>query len=162
MLPQHVVQDVQGKYAELVRLALEETDQRFKAGKSLNPGFLLSVFLWGSLQEQLTKADSKYFYRVLHRSIEHILQQQKEVLVVPKRLIVMVKNVWLLQYYLQIRRPARIKMNLSHRYFRAAYDLLALRAKVGEVPVATVKWWQKIQQVDAKKRAKMITELASK
>jgi poly(A) polymerase len=145
----------------LILLALRSTDQRFHAGKSLNPGFLLSVFLWPVFEANLQKflKQKKRFFHALDLAITFVIEEQCETLKMPKRLTSMIRSIWLLQFYLEKRRPNRIQRVLSDRYFRAAYDFLELRVMNGEKLLPIFHWWKKIRSLNAEEQLKMIAEL---
>lgn len=146
---------------KLIQLAMRATDQRFKQGKSLNPGFLLSVIVWPVVQQRMSqkKKTAKPFHLIFHSAMDEALSLQNETLRIPKRLSAMMRSVWVLQYYLQRRRPKRIISILRHRYFRAAYDFLKLRVETGEPYKEQMMWWQSIQKVSREKQRKMISKL---
>jgi poly(A) polymerase len=150
-----------GIYQQLIIGALKATDERFAVGKSLNPGFLLSVFLWPVLQSYIEKQQNKghKYYPSLHIAIDLALRNQSQALVIPRRLSTMMRAIWVMQFHLLRRRPKRINYILEHRYFRAGFDFLMLRVQAGENYGGIVKWWGKIQAADAKTREKMVEAL---
>lgn len=153
------------KYAKLIEQALRATDKRFAEGRSLNPGFLLVVILWPSLQHSLYQHRKKghKFYHALHCAIDEALKNHKSsILVLPQRVTSMIRDVWLLQFYMKQRRPKRIMRIYNDRYFRAAFDFLEMRAKMGEPLDKTVNWWQKFQHVNEKQQQNMVRALAEK
>ena len=74
----------------------------------------------------------------------------------------MVKDVWVLQYYLQQRRPKRIEWIAEHRYFRAAFDMLEMRADCGEPLEQVVTWWRTYQTKSEQGKEQMRTALGQK
>jgi len=48
---------------------------------------------------------------------------------------------------------------LEHPRFRAAYDLLLLRAQYGLAPEAMAKWWTRLQEVSVEERGRMADAL---
>jgi len=79
-------------------------------------------------------------------SIVHsVLKTQKERLDLPKRLSLPVREICLLQYRFQKRRGKQPFRLLAHPRFRAAYDLLVLRAKCGEPVQELCDWWTNFQ-----------------
>jgi poly(A) polymerase len=48
---------------------------------------------------------------------------------------------------------------IEHPRFRAAYDLLLLRAEHGLASAETAKWWTRIQEVSSEERARMADEM---
>ncbi|PHQ78604.1 MAG: poly(A) polymerase [Coxiella sp. (in: Bacteria)] len=146
---------------QLIKLAMKATDDRFAIGKSLNPGFLMAILLWPAVQDQLTKEEElhHHFHQALHAAIDNVLLKQVETVSIPKRMTAMMRAIWLLQYHLIRRRGKRVYRTLSHRYFRAAYDFLELRAKSGEDYQGEVDWWHQFQTTDTEGRAHLIDTL---
>jgi poly(A) polymerase len=148
----------------LLNLALEATDVRFADGRSLNPGFLLSVFLWPQLMSRLTEAlhEKKYFYHALRYAMDQLFLDQQAVLAIPRRFTGMMRSVWLMQYHLTRRRPSRILATYQQRYFRAAIDLLGLRVEAGEPYGEDYTWWRTFQAADQAGRETMRQALKKK
>lgn len=146
----------------LIDQAMISTDERFHKGKSLNPGFLLSVILWPALQEILAEhlATGMRFHKALHLAVEEVLvEHQASLLVLPARMVAMIRQVWLLQFYLKQRRPSRIEASRQHRYFRAAYDFLEMRAALEPKLNNAYQWWRRYQQVDEEQQQQMVSKL---
>lgn len=153
------------RYNKLIERALRETDRRFAEGKSLNPGFLLAVFLWPTLQRSLYQYRKRghKFYHALHCAIDEALKGHKgSLLVLPQRVVGMIRDVWLLQFYMKQRRPKRIMRIYNDRYFRAAFDFLEMRATMEEPLDKAVNWWKKFQHVNEQQQGKMIRALSER
>jgi len=148
----------------LIELAMQATDERFADGRSLNPGFLLSVMLWPRVLYQLDKNQQEFshFYQALHHSIDTVINEQNMVLHIPRRFTAMMRSIWVMQYQLLRRRGKRVYRALRHRYFRAAFDFLALRTEAGEPFQEEVDWWQMFQKANSTEQEKMVLELRKK
>jgi poly(A) polymerase len=143
---------------QLLERALAATDHRYSIGKSLNPGFLIGIILWPALQSHLRQYidDGAKFFQALHHAITDVLKDHgASMLVLPARITGMLKDVWVLQYYLQQRRPKRIEWIAEHRYFRAAFDMLEMRAACGEDLEQVADWWRSYQTKPAHGKEKM-------
>ena len=57
---------------------------------------------------------------------------RQQITSIPRRISQFAKDTWLLQDRLVTRRPRTINRLMNHQRFRAAYDLLMLRADAGE------------------------------
>ncbi len=149
------------RQSKLIQLALHATDQRFLEERSLNPGFLLSVLLWPIVSYELDRSQktSRHFYQVLHHAIDKVITDQNNVLHIPRRFIVMMRSVWVMQYQLLRRRGKRVYSILQHRYFRATFDFLMLRTGAGEPFQESVHWWQVFQKASHIKQRDMVLEL---
>ncbi len=148
--------------AAFIKAALQATDQRFQEDKSLNPGFLFSVVLWPVLQYQLgDMANSRRSFQGMHTAIDDIFVRQNAMVAIPRKLKAMIRSIWVMQYHMLKRRPTRAVRVIQHRYFRAAIDFLELRVAAGETNFSELaQWWRKLESVGAKKREKMLAQLA--
>lgn len=147
----------------LIELALKATDERFMAGLSVNPAFLLAVLLWPVLSSELIKMKNKKskFYSRLHIMIDDVIAAQTKVIMIPKRLQFIIRDIWILQFYLEAQRPGRIKTISQHRYFRAAVDFMELRAKAGETSPDQFNWWHAFQLATPSAQNEMIEKLCA-
>lgn len=160
----HVLHVYKNKIHEkLIQLALDATDKRFQSGESVNPGFLLAVFLWPVLQLQVLKMQNKKnkFFMRLHQLIHNIIKTQIDTIMIPKRFQFVIQAIWLLQFQLEKCRPKRVHTIFNHRYFRAAFDFMALRVEAGEIPETQLTWWKTFQLVDEQEQEKMIIAMKS-
>ena len=147
------------KVAVMLRHGFANTDARLRENKTINPAFLYAVLLWWPLQEQiklLCGSNNMSEFVALCQAIEDILQQQKVRIVLPRRLIFTIKDIWKMQYQLAQKKKCIIYYVLVHPKFRAAYDFLLLRAQAGERVKALAQWWTLIQEVSEKECEKMI------
>lgn len=145
---------------KLILLALQEADRRYAAGLPLNPAFLFAVILWPAFQyeiEKMKKDSSKFF--LLHDAINKIIREQRKSIFITRRISSMIRTIWLLQYQLMRRRPKRINQVLHHRYFRAAFDFLALRVRSGEKLGDILNWWNKYRRANDKQRKALLNRL---
>ena len=151
-------------YKSLLEFTLKATDQRYNKNRTLNPGFLFSIFLWPVVQELMQQHFKKYkrLFPSLYYGINMALRQQVETLAIPRRLTTMMRSVWLLQYHLERRRRSRIYHIAEQRFFRAAFDFLELRERAGEPLMETVCWWRVFRDGNQKQRKQLIDELNEK
>lgn len=150
--------------AQLVRETLRTTDQRFAHQQRLTPGFLFAALLWPVLQHHVHQQQQggARFAMAFHHATHETLQAQSKVCLLTKRMVVMMRGVWTLQYHLQKRRPNRVYHLLANRYFRAAFDLLGLRVQAGELSPECYQWWDSFQHAKPKQRAEMVDALESR
>ncbi len=143
--------------------ALENSDKRVNAGKSITPYFLLSVFLWESVQisyqKKCNEGESHYF--ALQYAANDVLKAQVKITAIPRRVTQSIREVWVLQSRFEQRSATRVSRLLNHPRFRAAYDFLLLRAETGSADMELAQWWTQFQTLDAKKQEQMLTELNS-
>lgn len=157
-----IERDDGARYEQLILHALENTDRRITQGKPVIPAFLFAVVLWGPFSQryrQLSEANGK-FAQALHQASDEVFAAQCTQVSVPRRVSTPSVEIWELQSGLERRRPRAITAILENRRFRAAYDFLLLRARVGEVNQELVDWWTRIQDIDSDERHKMIGALS--
>lgn len=145
----------------LVVLAMKATDERLSKDMSVNPGFLFAVLLWPVLQQAILRIKNRQrkFFMQLHQAIGDVLNRQVNVVMIPRRFQSMIQSIWLLQFYMERRRPKRVLSTMNHRYFRAALDFLELRSKANECDGSLFRWWSEFYGADTKHREEMIEVL---
>lgn len=76
-------------------------------------------------------------------AMNDVLDEACRSLAIPKRLTTLTRDIWQLQLRMSRRQGKRAWKLLEHPKFRAAYDLLALRAEVERNAELQrlVKWW---------------------
>jgi poly(A) polymerase len=146
----------------LTMAAMRNTDARIAEDKPVTPGFLLAVLLWRDYVarcDELAEAHKSSEARALAAS--ETLAEEQEIITIPRRFSLFVRDVWALQGRLETIRPKSVNLTLEHPRFRAAYDFLVLRAATGEPVDEQVAWWTEIQEQDAGGRDAMIEALAA-
>jgi poly(A) polymerase len=118
--------------------ALQATDARISAAKSVSPVFLFATLLW----EPVRQAAGEISLKALLAAIDPVLNQQNRCVAIPWRLLDQVRTIWLLQTRFSERQSKQPLRLLSHPGFRPAYDFFCLRAAAGEVEPALAQWWQ--------------------
>ena len=143
-------------FAGFVRAALQNTDRRVAAGKSVTPMFLLGVFFWAPVkklaairrsEEKMTEAQS------LSLASYDIVAAQQRRLSIPRRFTVPMREMLSLQPRFAVTRGKRAMNLLEHRRFRAAYDFMVLLAEVGQVDAEVARFWTEVQTQSAAERA---------
>jgi poly(A) polymerase len=142
---------------KLFAIAFKATDSRVKTGKSINPGFLFSVLLFPQLSARFAKfkGEKKQFLE-LRTLAKEIIFEQIQSLRIPKRLQIMMTDVWLLQLHLERRRPSSAMTLLRQRYFRAAFDLLEMRSQFDPSLQATCAAWKDMRDANFNQRTDLI------
>jgi len=136
--------------ALMIERALENTDRRIAAGKTVTPMFLFGVFLWRAVRlraEQIrAEADDHSEMQALIAATAEISTRQAQRIALPRRFGFPMRDMLQLQPRFDNRRGRRAMNLLSHRRFRAAYDLMLLRASIGEVDQEVADFWTDIQE----------------
>lgn len=151
------------KVLTIINQALRNTDERIAIGKSVNPAFFLSVLLWYPMLKlkQNFLMDSHSDMEASQKAIFEVLRQQQPFTSIPKRFSFMIKDIWFMQWFLQKPTRKQAGKMLHHKRFRAAYDFLQLRVKVGETQYQEAyQWWTDIQEKEEQEQNQMISRLA--
>ena len=142
----------------LSQAALRNTDNRVRVGKPVRFAFLLSAFYWHHYKDanisNNREAEIMAAKKVLEYPSEHIaLRADVRDFVI---------ETWRLQAKLEQRPLRNGKQLLLRKRFRAGYDLLCMRANLGQVSQDLADWWTKIQAVPEEEQNQMLKEVAPK
>ena len=134
-----------------VRLAMESTDERVLAGKSVTPSFLFASLLWYEVvaKAKTLVAQGNSPFPAREAAMQHVLDVQCEVLAIPRRYTTDMRDIWVMQLRLE-QANRRSLATLSHPRFRAGYDFFMLRVEAGEQPAALGQLWTELQLVTAR------------
>ena len=141
-----------------VNLTLEQTDARVAQDKPVSPAFLFAALLWHEVlaaSQAHERAGAKPLAAVT-LAMDEVFEAQREILAIPRRFNVAMKELWGLQPRFLHRSGARPFRLLEHARFRAAYDFLLLRCASGEVAEEVGQWWTRFQEADDAGRAAML------
>lgn len=146
---------------KFIHQALLNTDVRLQQGKTINPAFLYSCFLWPVLLSELKEPFSGNTIDLikLQEIADKIIVAQCKYTSIPKRYSVIIKEIWIVQLRLTKRQGKKADILLVHPRFRAGYDFLLLRESVGEETGNLGWWWTNYQQADEMTRRKMIRQV---
>jgi len=144
----------------LVR-GLENTDARVLADKPVTPTFLFALLLYGPIAGIIESTPPERWHELatILDACDRAARQAQTHVAIPKRFTLGVREMFALQPRLEHPRGRRALRVLEHPRFRAAYDLLLLRADFGLASSEMAKWWTRIQEVSADERAKMADAL---
>ncbi|MFQ5634480.1 MAG: polynucleotide adenylyltransferase PcnB [Gammaproteobacteria bacterium] len=144
--------------ARMVELALENTDQRVRDRKPITPMFLFGVFLWPSVASRAGEladgADGLSKSQAMIAAVAEVSARQAQRIALPRRFGLPMREMLQLQPRFLQQRGRRAWNLMSHRRFRAAYDLLLLRAAVGEVESGVADFWTEVQEQPAHEQQK--------
>ncbi len=139
--------------SSLALAAMRSTDSRHAANKPIKLGFLIAAIHWHQFR-QLGKYDpaGRMSIENAMKGAESIIGRQREILSMPQHIREFVRDAWILQTQIERTRPKRVKELLQHTRFRAAYDLLVLRASVGDADSSMAQWWTDLQAMDERQQ----------
>jgi len=141
-----------------VWLALENTDERVRAGKPISPGFLFATLLWHEVLAdwEARKARGEPNQVALFDAMSAVLDQQAEKLAITRKISADIKEIWGLQPRFD-RRSGKAPFRLIEQpRFRAGYDFLRLRAQSGELPMEVAEWWDQFADAEPDARGEML------
>ncbi len=141
--------------------ALENTDQRIQAGKTIAPYFLMATFLWDAFKNQAQQniRDGLTESVAFQQAASAIIAKQVKHTAFPKHIGVSMRDVWSLQARFDKRSGTRAYRLLNHPKFRAAYDFLLLRAETGGADEQLAAWWTEFQVASELEKKKMVLDL---
>ena len=144
---------------DFINQGLINTDYRILNNKSINPGFLLAVFLWPDVKLAWEKI-SKFSHpsTTLNEVIDNILLEQSKVFPIQKRFAITMSEIWRLQPRFENLNPKRIYRLSGHPRFRAAYDFLLLRSLEDKMLKEKASWWTNIIGADEDIKNKLIQQ----
>jgi poly(A) polymerase len=148
-----------GRSLEMIERALANTDERVRNGKPITPMFLFAVFLWYPVERRMREimAESADISaaQALITAADEISQRQGQRIALPRRFSFPMREMLQLQPRF-LKKTGRRAMNLmEHRRFRAAYDLLLLRAEVGDVDVEIAEFWTRVQELSIEEQQRL-------
>ncbi|MFA7664546.1 MAG: polynucleotide adenylyltransferase PcnB [Burkholderiaceae bacterium] len=139
-------------------LALQRTDERVRAERTISPGFLFATLLWEPVSTRWRKAvaDGTPAVPALADAIDSVLHAQGSQLAITRRYLADMREIWMMQPRFE-RRSGRAPWGLvEHMRFRAGYDFLLLRCEAGELPDEIGRWWTDFQGADNEQRQALI------
>jgi poly(A) polymerase len=132
----------------LLRHALENTDERVRAGKPVTPAFLFAALLWAPVEararEYVEGGDTEH--AAMMRAAEEALAVQARRTSIPRRFSAVTRQIWMMQARFPKTRGKRWKRLLHEERFRASYDFLLLRAREDAALEPLCAFWTEAQQ----------------
>ena len=146
---------------QLLITGLENTDARVKEDKAVTPTFLFTLLLYGPIAALIEKAPPSSWGdldTILDACDRAVADAQRRV-TIPKRFSLGIREMFAAQPRLEQPRGRRALRTLEMPRFRAAFDLLVLRSKVGMVQPGVAEWWSRLQEVSQEERERMVAQL---
>lgn len=142
----------------LLAKALANTDARISIGKPVTPAFLLAALLWEPVQREAARNRDRGLSELEAMQVagDAVVARQIRRVAFPKRFTLAAREMWLLQERLKRRAGKRAEVLFAQPRFRAAYDLLLLRAECGEDDLRELAdWWTRYQEAGPDDRQAM-------
>jgi poly(A) polymerase len=142
---------------QLLVQGLKNTDARVLADKPVTPTFLFALLLYGPIASIIESTPPERWHELgtILDACDLAARQAQTNIAIPRRFSLGVREMFALQPRLEHPRGRRALRVLEHPRFRAAYDLLLLRAQFGLATEEMADWWTRIQEVSAEERAQM-------
>jgi poly(A) polymerase len=137
--------------------ALQNSDNRIAAGKSVTAYFLFAAFLWEpvrTLAQAKMKAGEAEYVAYQEAASEVIARQVKST-ALPRHISLAMREVWSLQPKFNLRVGSKPSRLITHPRFRAGYDFLLLRAETGGADPELADWWGRYQVASETEQRKM-------
>lgn len=143
---------------------LKNTDNRIRNDMRVNPAFLFAAMFWYPLLEMAQKIAQEsglVYYDAFALAMNEVLDEACRSIAIPKRITTIVRDIWQLQQRMSRRQGKRAWKLMEHPKFRAAYDLLALRAEVerNSELQRLAQWWSEFQVIAPPEQKVMLNEL---
>jgi poly(A) polymerase len=146
---------------KLLIAGLANTDARVAAGRAVTPTFLFTLLLYGPIAAYIEKQPPERWGDVgtILEGCDAALRDAHQRVTIPKRFAFGVRDMFALQPQLEHPRGRRALRLLEQARFRAAFDLLLLRAQVGMAPQDVAQWWTQLQEISPQQRAEAVEAL---
>jgi poly(A) polymerase len=151
-----------GLVEKLLMKGLANTDARAAAGRAVTPTFLLALLLYGPIAQCIESMPPEKWHEVsaIGDACDRAVRQAQTHLAIPRRFSLGLSEMFSLQPRLEHPTGRRALRLLSHPRFRAAYDLLLLRAELGLASAGMAEWWTQVQAVPPEEQGPMADALS--
>jgi poly(A) polymerase len=147
---------------ELLVQGLRNTDRRVAEDKPVTPTFLFSLLLYGPIAAVIEALPPQRWHepQAILEACDRALRDAQQRVSIPRRIALGVREMYALQPRLEGPRGRRALRLLEQPRFRAAYDLLTLRAALGLADPDTAQWWTTLQAAAPAEREQLVEAAA--
>ncbi|MBM4198703.1 MAG: polynucleotide adenylyltransferase PcnB [Gammaproteobacteria bacterium] len=141
---------------------LINTDERVRADRPVTPSFLFALLMYGLIGLEIEKRPRSAWHEIstILEAVDSVVREIYGRVAIHRRFILGVRDMFALQPRLEAPRGRRALRTLEHPRFRAAFDLLQLRAQFGMADQALVEWWSRMQAANPQQRVTMSEALS--
>ncbi len=136
----------------MVQSVLVNTDRRVQEGKPVVPSFLLACVLWQDVQISFRKSRQNNpkmpVLDALQDGIDHVFHTRIGDISGRGKLAADMRDVWMMQPRFEKRTGSHPYRLFDQPRFRAAFDFMRLRTKLGEVDTESSDWWEAFSVAD--------------
>ncbi len=158
---QQLFADVPAQVTPFIQRVAENTDQRIRIGKSINPAFFYAVLLWEPYLARLAVLKQRGLHDAEARVQAglDVLKRQEVRTAIPRFSEAFIREVWEMQPRLECPKARQIPALAGHVRFRAAYDFIYLREQAGDTTTQGMgQWWHDYQELSTDKKEKVIQD----
>ena len=146
LVSQQLVDEPEGPAVKMMQTIMENTDARVNAEKTITPAFFYAAILWYPLSQRaddIAVESGLTIYDAYNAAMGDVMEQQCRTISIPRRFSTPAKDIWQLQLRFDRNQGTRAFKFIEHPKFRAAYDLLLLRASAeGGAVAKSAAWWK--------------------
>lgn len=148
---------------KLLIAGLRNTDDRVRKDKPVAPTFLFALLLYGPIATAIEASPPEHWHELgtILDACDRAARQVQAHIALPRRFSLGVREMFAMQPRLEHPRGKRALRTLEHPRFRAAFDLLVLRAELGLASSETAEWWTQLQEASAEERDEMVESATS-
>ena len=152
-----LVEDPHGPATKMNNAIMRNTDQRVQADKTVTPAFFYAAILWYPLSQRaddIAVESGLSTYDAFYAAMGDVMEQQCRSISIPRRFSTPAKDIWQLQLRFDRNQGTRAFKFIEHPKFRAAYDLLLLRAEAeGGNLSKSAAWWKSFVEGNEEQRS---------
>jgi poly(A) polymerase len=147
-----------GVVERLLQQGLRNTDERVAVDKPVTATFLFALLLYGPIAASIEALPPQRWHEIgtIVEACERALREASARVTIPRRVALGVREMYALQPRLEQPRGKRVLRLLEQPRFRAAFDLLMLRAQLGLAPPGVAAWWTQLQAVPSDEREALL------
>ncbi len=140
---------------------LENTDIRVSENRPVIPAFLLAILLWEPVRTLVAQKGKQGMrpMQAYQEAADEVISLQVKSISMPRRISLQVKEIWIMQAKLSIRRGSKVFELLESNRFRAAFDFLQLRHQSGEEVAELYEWGNSFHQTSRDEQESMLSQL---
>jgi poly(A) polymerase len=146
---------------QLLQQGLRNTDTRVATDKPVTPTFLFALLLYGPIAQIIESLPPQRWHEItaIVGACDRALRDASARVTIPRRVSLGVREMYAMQPRLEQPRGKRSLRLLEQPRFRAAYDLLTLRASLGLASADIAAWWTRLQELSVDERVKALDDL---
>jgi poly(A) polymerase len=146
---------------QLLQQGLRNTDARVATDKPVTPTFLFALLLYGPIAQIIESLPPQRWHEIaaIVGACDRALRDASARVTIPRRVSLGVREMYAMQPRLEQPRGKRALRLLEQPRFRAAYDLLTLRASLGLASADIAAWWTRLQELTPDERVKALDDL---